>query len=125
MSLLFALHSFVDSQQSRHPILHFPSCLRFADLDADGDYHLLCGTLEKNLKIYRGAYARIQKIIANYLQTTNAYWHPIGAGMSVLSKHVLLGIPVSVVSLFTDGQSPTPSVAVASGPYVFIYRYYP
>lgn len=74
----------------------YSNCLRFADLDADGDYHLLCGTLEKSLKIYRG--------------------------MSVLSKHVLLGIPVSVVSLFTDGLSPTPSVAVASGPYVFIYR---
>ena len=37
---------------------HMHSCLRFADLDADGDYHLLCGTLEKSLKIYRGVLTR-------------------------------------------------------------------
>ena len=60
-SMLMIQQSWVQEEiysSSNAIFFHMHSCLRFADLDADGDYHLLCGTLEKSLKIYRGVLTR-------------------------------------------------------------------
>jgi len=91
----FWLNAWQDSMANVHA---YTSCVRFADVQGNGDYHLLVATVNSELKIYRGV-------------------HLIG-------KHMLLGVPVSITALYIDDHSekPTLSVAVASGPYVFIYR---
>lgn len=44
-------------------------------------------------------------------------------GTSMLSEHILLDVPASLAVFYPDGNVPrTPAIAVASGPYVFIYR---
>ena len=76
----------------------YGSCIRFADLDGDGNYSLLCATQDKKLKVFRD--------------------------MSTFFDSVLLGTPVALVSLYTDSDNlDKPSIAIAAGPYVFIYRH--
>jgi Bardet-Biedl syndrome 1 protein len=44
-------------------------------------------------------------------------------GTTLISEHALLDVPVALCAFYTDSNVPrTPAVAVASGPYVFIYR---
>lgn len=76
----------------------YGSCIRFADLDGDGNYSLLCATQDKKLKIFRD--------------------------MSTFFDSVLLGTPVAMVPLYTDTDNlDKPSIAIAAGPFVFIYRH--
>lgn len=76
----------------------YSACIRFADLEGDGNYSLLCATLDKKLKIFRD--------------------------MSTFFDSVLLGTPVAMVPLYTDAENlDKPSIAIAAGPYVFIYRH--
>ncbi len=73
------------------------NCVRLADLSGDGDYKLLIADADKKLKIFRGT--------------------------SLLSEHALLDVPSALACFYHDlGKPQTPSVAVAAGPYVFIYR---
>lgn len=45
------------------------------------------------------------------------------AGTSLVSEHALLDVPSALATFYTDLNKPqTPSVAVAAGPYIFIYR---
>ena len=76
----------------------FTPCVRFADLSGDGDCKMLVASADKKLKIY-----------------TN---------QTLLSENALLDAPVSICTFYPDAKaSPrVPSVAVAAGPYVFIYR---
>ncbi len=76
----------------------YSSCIRFADLDGDGNYSLLCATQDKKLKIFRD--------------------------MATFFDSVLLGTPVAMVPLYTDTENlDKPSIAIAAGPFVFIYRH--
>ncbi len=76
----------------------YGNCIRFADLEGDGNYCLLCATQDKKLKIFRD--------------------------MSTFFDSMLLGAPVALVPLYTDAENlDKPSIAIAAGPYVFIYRH--
>lgn len=45
------------------------------------------------------------------------------SGTAVASEHTLLDVPAALCAFYSDLSTPrTPSLAVASGPYVFIYR---
>eukprot|EP00935_MAST-01C_sp_MAST-1C-sp1_P000776 g776.t1 len=75
----------------------YTPCIRLADLNGDGEHRLLVGDSDRKLKIYKGT--------------------------ALVSEHALLDVPVALCAFYTDTNVPrTPAVAVASGPYVFIYR---
>ncbi|KAG8470997.1 hypothetical protein KFE25_009418 [Diacronema lutheri] len=75
----------------------FSPCMRLVDLNGDGDYKLIVADAERRLKVYRNT--------------------------SLISENVLLDTPVSMCVTYTETSKPrVPSVAVASGPHVFIYR---
>jgi len=75
----------------------YSQCVRLADLNANGESKLLVAGSDKKLKIYQGT--------------------------TLLSENVLLDAPVSVCVFYPDANKPRmPSVAVAAGPFVFIYR---
>jgi len=76
----------------------YSECIRFADLDGDGNYSLLCATRDHKLKVFRD--------------------------MSTFFDSVLLGTPVAMASLYTDADNlDKPSIAIAAGPFVFMYRH--
>ena len=75
----------------------YSQCVRLADLNGDGESKLMVAGSDKKLKIYKGT--------------------------TLLSENVLLDQPVAVCIFYPDANKPrTPSVAVAAGPFVFIYR---
>lgn len=72
-------------------------CMRLADIQSDGEYRLLIADADKKLKVYKGT--------------------------ALASEHALLDIPSSLAIFYSDLNKPqTPSIAVAAGSYIFIYR---
>lgn len=72
--------------------------MRFADLNVDGDVCLAVCDLERNLKIYKGT--------------------------NLVSQHSLLEVPTALCVAYIDKATlRTPTLAVAGGSYVFIYRH--
>lgn len=80
----------------------FSSCVALADLQGDGENKLVVGDLgtglyNMKLKVYKGT--------------------------SMQSEHTLIDLPTAVISFLMDTNEPrTPAVAVASGPYIYIYK---
>uniref|UniRef100_A0ABM5F4Z0 BBSome complex member BBS1 isoform X1 n=1 Tax=Pogona vitticeps TaxID=103695 RepID=A0ABM5F4Z0_9SAUR len=80
----------------------FSSCITLADLHGDGDCKLVVGDLgptgyEMKLKVYQG--------------------------MGLLSENALPDLPASVVAFLMDQHEPrVPAVAVASGPFIYVYK---
>ncbi|XP_042295792.1 Bardet-Biedl syndrome 1 protein isoform X2 [Sceloporus undulatus] len=80
----------------------FSSCVTLADLYGDGDYKLVVGDLgltgnEMKLKVYQG--------------------------IGLLSENALPDLPVSVATFLMEQHEPRmPAVAVASGPFVYVYK---
>ncbi|XP_015279385.1 PREDICTED: Bardet-Biedl syndrome 1 protein [Gekko japonicus] len=80
----------------------FSSCVSLADLHGDGEYKLVVGDLgtswhDMKLKVYRGT--------------------------DLLSENALPDLPASVVAFLMELHEPhTPAVAVASGPFVYVYK---
>ena len=75
----------------------FAPCVRLADLNGDGDSKLLVGCSDRKLKIYKGT--------------------------TLLSENILLDAPVALCVFYPQAKTPrVPSVAVAAGAYIFIYR---
>jgi Bardet-Biedl syndrome 1 protein len=75
----------------------YSPCVRLADISADGESKLLVAGSDCKLKIYKGT--------------------------TLVSENVLLDAPVSICVFYPDAKAPRiPSVAVAAGPFVFIYR---
>ncbi|XP_063173081.1 Bardet-Biedl syndrome 1 protein [Candoia aspera] len=80
----------------------FSSCVTLADLYGDGDYKLVVGNFgltghEMKLKVYQGT--------------------------SLLSENTLPDLPTSVVSFLMEQHEPRmPALAVASGPYIYVYK---
>jgi Bardet-Biedl syndrome 1 protein len=72
-------------------------CVRLADLNGDGDSKLCVCDFDKKLKVYKGT--------------------------NLVVEYALLDVPVAMCIVYTELSSPrVPSVAVAAGSYVFIYR---
>ena len=72
-------------------------CVRLADLYGDNDSKLLVAGADRKLKVYKGTV--------------------------LLSENVLLDAPVAICAFYPEAKKPNlPSVAVAAGPFVFIYR---
>ncbi|XP_030424498.1 Bardet-Biedl syndrome 1 protein isoform X3 [Gopherus evgoodei] len=80
----------------------FSSCIALADLHGDGEYKLVVGDLgmaghTMKLKVYRGT--------------------------GLASESTLLDLPSAVSTFLMDQNEPrTPAVAVASGPFVYVYK---
>jgi Bardet-Biedl syndrome 1 protein len=75
----------------------FGQAIRFVDLAGDGDFRLIVADLDKRLKVFRGT--------------------------GVSSTHTLLEQPVAAAVFYPDNVQPrTPSIAIAAGAYVYIYR---
>uniref|UniRef100_W5LLH1 BBSome complex member BBS1 n=1 Tax=Astyanax mexicanus TaxID=7994 RepID=W5LLH1_ASTMX len=78
------------------------SCIALADLHGDGENKLVVGDLgtgasNMKLKVYRGT--------------------------GLLSENTLLDLPTGLVSFLMDQHEPrTPAIAVASGPFIYIYK---
>jgi len=88
------LHAFHDPLAD---IKAFSSCIASVDVSGKGEYELLVADESRRLKVF--------------------------AGTSLVSEHALLDQPSAMACFYTDLKKPqTPSVAVAAGPYIFIYR---
>ncbi|XP_073207748.1 BBSome complex member BBS1 isoform X2 [Lepidochelys kempii] len=80
----------------------FSSCIALADLHGDGEYKLVVGDLgmaghTMRLKVYRGT--------------------------GLASESTLLDLPAAVTTFLMDQNEPrTPAVAVASGPFIYVYK---
>uniref|UniRef100_A0A670Z2C4 Bardet-Biedl syndrome 1 n=1 Tax=Pseudonaja textilis TaxID=8673 RepID=A0A670Z2C4_PSETE len=80
----------------------FSSCVTLADLHGDGDHKLVVGNFgstghEMKLKVYQGT--------------------------TLLSENTLPDLPTSVVSFLMELHEPCmPALAVASGPYIYVYK---
>lgn len=73
------------------------ACIRLADLYCDGDSKLCICDQDKNLKVYKGT--------------------------TIMGTYKLLDTPVAIEIIFTDNTLPRiPSIAVAAGSHIFIYR---
>eukprot|EP01038_Epipyxis_sp_PR26KG_P009508 gene9508-12808_t len=73
------------------------ACVRLADLNCDGDSKLVICDLDKKLKVYKGT--------------------------SLVVEYAILDTPISMCITYTENSTPRiPSVAVAAGSHVFIYR---
>ena len=68
-----------------------------ADLNGDGDGKLIIADLDRKLRVYKGA--------------------------SLVSTNALLSVPVAVAAFYMDYNTPRrPSIAVAAGSSIFVYR---
>ncbi|KAF0718135.1 Aste57867_1873 [Aphanomyces stellatus] len=75
----------------------FTNCIQLADVYGDGDYKLLVADMDRRLKMYKGS--------------------------SLMSEQAILGVPVGLAVFYSEMNRPrTPSIAVASGPSIYIYR---
>ncbi|EDO40876.1 predicted protein [Nematostella vectensis] len=80
----------------------FSSSISLADLNADGDFKLLVadlgtGTYDMKLKVYKG---------------TNLFM-----------ESAIIDLPTALVAFYMDTNDPrTPAVAVASGPFIYVYK---
>ena len=87
------LHAHHDPIANLHA---FSPCVRLANLAGDGVHKLLVATAGKKLKVYHGT--------------------------NLLSENMLLDEPVAIATFYPEEKQKIPSVAVAAGPYVFVYR---
>ncbi|KAG7280084.1 hypothetical protein CRUP_018040 [Coryphaenoides rupestris] len=80
----------------------FSPCMDLADLHGDGDHKLVIGDLgtgsaNMKLKVYRGT--------------------------ALMSDNTLLDLPTGLVSFLMDLHEPRiPAIAVASGPFIYVYK---
>ncbi|XP_062580137.1 LOW QUALITY PROTEIN: Bardet-Biedl syndrome 1 protein-like [Saccostrea cucullata] len=77
-------------------------CICLSDVQADGDWKLIIadlgtGTYNMKLKVYKGT--------------------------NLMSEHTIIDLPTGVVTFYMDTHEPrTPAIAVASGPYIYVYK---
>ncbi|KAH3846342.1 hypothetical protein DPMN_088643, partial [Dreissena polymorpha] len=80
----------------------FTQCITLADIQADGDWKLIIadlgtGSFNMKLKVYKGT--------------------------DLLSENTIIDLPTGVVTFYMDTHEPrTPAIAVASGPFIYIYK---
>ena len=80
----------------------FSTSISLADLNADSDYKLLVadlgtGTFDMKLKVFKGT--------------------------SLFMESAIIDLPTALVSFYMDTNDPrTPAVAVASGPFIYVYK---
>ncbi|KAM4617230.1 BBSome complex member BBS1 [Discoglossus pictus] len=80
----------------------FSSCIALADLHGDGEYKLVAGDMGS------GQYNMKLKVFK---------------GTSLMSENTLLDLPSGVAAFLMDQNEPrTPAVAVASGPFIYVYK---
>ncbi|XP_065062005.1 Bardet-Biedl syndrome 1 protein homolog [Rhopilema esculentum] len=83
-------------------IYTFTSCTALADLNADGEHKLIVadlGTGASNMKL------------------------KVFKGTSLVTESTIIDLPTSVCTFHMDMNEPkTPAVAVASGPYIYVYK---
>jgi Bardet-Biedl syndrome 1 protein len=93
------------------------SCIRIADVTGDGDPKLLVADQNRTLRMYKG------QINCRGLENwTDCFL----AGMNLISVHGLLDVPSAICTFYDDSKSAAgprlPSLAVACGPFIFIYK---
>ncbi|ETV92493.1 hypothetical protein H310_13179 [Aphanomyces invadans] len=75
----------------------FTNCVQLADVYGDGDSKLIVADSDRRLKLYKGS--------------------------TLMSEQALLGVPVALCAFYSESTRPRmPSIAVASGPSIYIYR---
>jgi len=80
----------------------FTQCMTLADIYADGDYKLVIADLgnglsNMKLKVFKGT--------------------------TMIQQNTIMDLPTGVASFYMDANEPkTPAVAVASGPYIYVYK---
>ncbi|KAG7396657.1 Bardet-Biedl syndrome 1 protein [Phytophthora boehmeriae] len=73
------------------------SCMQLVDVYGDGDAKLIVADGDQRLKMYKGS--------------------------SLHGEQAILGVPSALCYFYSDNNRPRiPAIAVASGPYIFIYR---
>lgn len=100
--------SYAEERRKRGPWLHafhdpladiksFTACVKTTDVSGKGEYELLIADDSRVLKVFNGT--------------------------QLVSEHALLGEPSALACFYSDLKKPqTPSVAVAAGENIFIYR---
>ncbi len=100
----------------------FSCCLHSCDLYGDGDWRLAIAGLDKKLKV-TSCYTFSLLYSVSKTGTQKVCASQVWKGTQLASEHELLDVPCAIASFYTDSQSPRiPSLAVAVGANVFIYR---
>ncbi|ELT99525.1 hypothetical protein CAPTEDRAFT_108485, partial [Capitella teleta] len=80
----------------------FTQCITMSDINADGDHKLIIadlgtGSYDMKLKVYKGT--------------------------SLMTENAIIDLPTGVVTFYMDTNEPhTPAIAVASGPFIYVYK---
>ncbi|XP_064623947.1 Bardet-Biedl syndrome 1 protein homolog isoform X2 [Lineus longissimus] len=80
----------------------FTQCITLADISGDGENRLIIadlgtGTYDMKLKVYKGT--------------------------TLITENTIIDLPTGVVTFYMDTNEPrTPAVAVASGPFIYVYK---
>lgn len=112
----------------------FSSCVALADLNGDGDNKLLIanlgnGAFNMKLKVTYSSEIPVS-ILYNSVDVNLSYAlyiilcsHQVYKGTSVIQENSLLDLPMGICTFYMDTNEPrTAGVAVASGPYLYVYK---
>lgn len=110
------LHAWFDPLAAVHTVT---GCVRLGDLFADGDCKMLICDLDKKLKVYKGTtmlheYALLDSPVAACIFYTDTF--------AVRQPNLIARILIYVYLMALSAQPRTPSIAVAAGSHLFIYR---
>ncbi|RLN92504.1 hypothetical protein BBJ28_00023095, partial [Nothophytophthora sp. Chile5] len=85
------------------------SCMALVDIYGDGDTKLIVADADQRLKMYKDSADE------HLLNDT--------IGSSLHGEQAILGVPSALSFFYSDTNRPRiPAIAVASGPYIYIYR---
>ncbi|KAL5009297.1 hypothetical protein ScPMuIL_014878 [Solemya velum] len=86
----------------------FSQCITLSDIQADGDWKLIVADLGN------GLYNMKLKVIKPKC---------LFIGTNLMSENTIIDLPTGVVTFYMDSLEPrTPAIAVASGPYIYVYK---
>ncbi|POM61272.1 LOW QUALITY PROTEIN: Bardet-Biedl syndrome 1 family protein [Phytophthora palmivora] len=95
------------------------SCMQLVDVYGDGDAKLVVADGDQRLKMYKGASMKRQRGTCGL----RSHQSQMIYCSSLHGEQAVLGVPSALSYFYSDNNRPRiPAIAVASGPYIFIYR---
>lgn len=91
--------------------------MQLVDVYGDGDAKLVVADGDQRLKMFKGT---VSMDPYSFHSEASRY---ISTGSSLHGEQAVLGVPSALCYFYSDNNRPRiPAIAVASGPYIFIYR---
>ena len=115
------LHAWHDPLASLHA---FSSCVQLADLNGDGDAKLLVAGMDRRLRVFKGTALLSENVLLDEPVRAATSRDGARAGRPSTRCPTRSRVPQVGIAVFYPEarKGATPSVAIASGQFVFIYR---